>query len=127
MDRPYLINLPQISDPRGNLSFLEANGILPFEIQRVFWTYNVPSGERRGGHSYKTQCEVIIALSGSVDIVTIDQSNTQVTFRLDRANKALFLPAKTWRRMEYFSGNSFCLHVSNSKYNEQDYETTDRR
>ena len=126
MTRPYLIDIPQISDPRGNLSFLESNGILPFEIQRVFWTYNVPSGERRGGHAFKTQTEVIIALSGAVDIVTVDQTDTKVVFRLDRPNKALFLPAKTWRRMEYFSGNAFCLHLCDSKFNDGDYDREDR-
>lgn len=127
MNRPYLIDIPQIADPRGNLSFLESNGILPFKIKRVFWTYNVPSGERRGGHAYKSQSEVIIALSGAVDVVTLDETNTRVTYRLDRANKALFIPARTWRRMDYFSGNSFCLHLSDSEYNEKDYDRTDRR
>lgn len=127
MDRPYLIDIPQISDPRGNLSFLESNSLLPFKIKRVFWTYNVPSGERRGGHSFKKQREVIVALSGAVDIVTIDQNNSRVTFRLDRANKGLFIPAKTWRRMEYFSGNAFCLHLSDTHYNEEDYERFERR
>ena len=123
---PYLIDIPQIADPRGNLSFLDSNRILPFKIKRVFWTYNVPSGERRGGHSYKTQSEVIIALSGAVDVVTLDETHTRVTFRLDRANKALFLPARTWRRMEYFSGNAFCLHLSDSKFNDGDYDREDR-
>jgi len=127
MNRPYLIDIPQIADPRGNLSFLESNGILPFKIKRVFWTYNVPSGERRGGHAYKSQSEVIIALSGAVDVVTLDETHTRVTYRLDRANKALFIPARTWRRMEYFSGNAFCLHLSDSVYNEKDYDRTDRR
>ena len=126
MTRPLLIDVPQISDPRGNLSFLESQGILPFEIKRVFWTYNVPSGERRGGHAYKTQSEVIIALSGAVDIITVDQTNTRVVFRLDRPNKALLLPAKTWRRMEYFSGNAFCLYLSDLKYNDGDYDREDR-
>lgn len=126
MIRPYVIDIPQISDPRGNLSYLDSKGILPFEIQRVFWTYNVPSGERRGGHAYKTQTEVIIALSGAVDIITLDRTNSKVVFRLDRPNKALLLPALTWRRMEYFSGNAFCLHLSDSKFNDHDYDRKER-
>jgi len=125
--KPNLIDIPKIHDPRGNLSFVEEFKQFPFEIKRVFWTYNVPSGERRGGHAYKTQNELIIALSGAVDIVTIDESGSVVTFRLDRPNIGLLVPPNAWRRMELFSGNAFCVHFSDSKYNSEDYDRKDRR
>ena len=125
--KPTLIDIPKIHDPRGNLSFVEEFKHFPFEIQRVFWTYNVPSGERRGGHAFKTQNELIVALSGAVDVVTIDESGSVVTFRLDRPNKGLLVPPNTWRQMELFSGNAFCVHFSDSKYNLEDYDRSARR
>lgn len=121
-----LITFPQIADPRGNLTFIEGANHLPFKIERVFWTYNVPSGKRRGGHSYKTQNELIVALSGAVDVITVDKFNSRRTFRLDRPNIGLFIPNGTWRQMELFSGNAFCLHISDSKYNDQDYDREKR-
>lgn len=127
MKMPRIIRLPQIIDPRGNLSFLEEKTHFPFEINRAFWTYNVPGGKRRGGHSFKSQNEIIIALSGSVDIVTIDEADVLVRFKLDRPNYGLLIPPKTWRRMEYFSGNAFCLHLSDKKYDEQDYVRETKR
>lgn len=122
-----IIDLPQIVDPRGNLSFIESENHFPFSIRRTFWTYNVPSGKRRGGHSYKKQNEMIIALSGSVDVITIDESDIVTTFRLDRPNYGLLIPARVWRRMEFFSGNAFCLHLSDMVYNSDDYVRDYRR
>ena len=125
--KPTLIDIPKIHDPRGNLSFIEEFKQFPFEIKRVFWTYNVSSGERRGGHAYKTQNELIVAFSGAVDVVTIDESGNVVTFRLDRPNKGLLVPPKTWRQMELFRGNAFCVHFSDSKYSSEDYDRSARR
>lgn len=125
--KPRLISLPQIKDPRGNLSFIEEIDNIPFKINRVFWTYNVPSGKRRGGHSYRSQSEFIIALSGSVDILTIDRNHDKMYFRLDRPNKGLLIPPGIWRRMEMFSGNAFCLHISDSLFNEADYDRSIKR
>jgi hypothetical protein len=125
--RPRLIDIPQICDPRGNLSYVEGKGHFPFEIMRVFWTYNVPSGQRRGGHAYKKQNELIVALSGAVDIITIDEKGRLREFRLDRPNIGLLVPPRTWRQMELFSGNTFCVHFSDSIYNIEDYDRSQRR
>lgn len=127
MKKPLIIEFPQIVDPRGSLSFIESENHFPFEVNRVFWTYNVPSGNRRGGHSYKTQNEMIIALSGSVDIITIDEAELMTKFRLDRPNYGLFIPPRVWRRMEFFSGNAFCLHLSDMMFDPSDYVKSDRR
>lgn len=121
MEKPYFINLPKISDPRGNLTFMEYSKILPFKIERIFWTYDVPGGEIRGGHAYHYQEEVIIALSGSFDIVVTSQDNRQERFQMNRSYYGLYLPAKTWRHMENFSTNSLSLHLSSFKYSKEDY------
>jgi oxalate decarboxylase/phosphoglucose isomerase-like protein (cupin superfamily) len=108
-------------DPRGNLTFLQYPDYLPFKIKRTFWTYDVPSGEIRGGHAYKSQEEIIFALSGSFDLVIVNPNHTKVVIHLNSPNIGVYLPSKTWRHMENFSTNSFALHLSNSEYNESDY------
>jgi glyoxylate utilization-related uncharacterized protein len=115
------LKFPKISDPRGNLTFLQYPQQIPFEIKRVFWTYNVPGGETRGGHAYQSQEEVIIALSGSFDVVITDKQGNQETIHLNRGYEGLYLPPKTWRHLENFSTNSVSLHVSSSKFKEEDY------
>jgi hypothetical protein len=115
-----LLDLPKILDKRGNLTFIQ-NGNLPFSIQRVFWTYDVPGGEIRGGHAYKEQEEIIIALSGSFDvIVTNDKGDTNV-YSLNRSYFGLYIPAKTWRHMGNFSTNSISLHLSSNLFDSDDY------
>jgi hypothetical protein len=116
-----ILKLPKISDPRGNLTFLQEFDHVPFEIKRVFWTYDVPGGEKRGGHAYFQQHELIIALSGSFDVVITDNYGKCKTYSLNRSNYGLFIPAKNWRHMENFSTNAFGLHLSSSKYHEDDY------
>lgn len=116
-----ILNLPKINDPRGNLTFLEELNQVPFEIKRVFWTYDVPGGEKRGGHAYFQQQELLIALSGSFDVVITDLNGNCMTYSLNRSNYGLYIPAKTWRHMENFSTNAFGLHLSSCTYNEQDY------
>jgi hypothetical protein len=118
---PYIIDLPRITDPRGNLTFLQNNDQIPFEIKRVFWTYDVPGGETRGGHAYKTQQELIVALSGSFDVVVTKGNGKVETFHLNRSYFGLYLPPNTWRHMENFSTNSLGLHISSSKFNQADY------
>ena len=110
-----------ITDPRGNLSFIEYPGDLPFSIRRVFWTYNVPGGETRGGHAYRHQHELIIALSGSIDVVVkhLDESVEKIT--LNRGYLGLYIPPGTWRHIENFSTNAVCLHLSSMVYDEEDY------
>jgi hypothetical protein len=119
----FITNLkfPKISDPRGNLTFLQCPQQVPFEIKRVFWTYNVPGGEVRGGHAYHSQEEVIIALSGSFDVVVTDKYGNQVTIHLNRGYDGLYLPPKTWRHLENFSTNTVSLHLSSSVFNADDY------
>ena len=112
---------PKISDPRGNLTFLQFPQQIPFEIKRVFWTYNVPGGETRGGHAYYTQEEVIIALSGSFDVVITYKQGIQERVNLKRGYEGLYLPPKTWRHLENFSTNSVSLHLSSSSFIAEDY------
>lgn len=118
---PQIIQLPKITDPRGNLTFLQNPDQLPFVIKRTFWTYDVPGGETRGGHAYRSQQEIIIALSGSFDVVITNQNNKQQIFSLNRSYYGLFLPANTWRHMQNFSTNSLSLHLSDSLFNKEDY------
>lgn len=116
-----IIEFPKIQDPRGNLTFLQHSDQIPFEIKRVFWTYDVPAGESRGGHAYRTQQEVIIALSGAFDVVTTNKEGKEERFHMNRSYYGLYLPANTWRHMENFSTNSLGLHLSAAVYEEDDY------
>jgi hypothetical protein len=116
-----LLELSKISDPRGNLTFLQHPEQIPFEIKRVFWTYNVPSGETRGGHAYKNQKEVIIALSGSFDVVITNAFGIEERVSMNRSFYGLYLPAKTWRHLENFSSNAVSLHISDSEFDVSDY------
>jgi hypothetical protein len=119
--KPQIINLPKIQDPRGNLTFLQHPNQIPFEIQRTFWTYDVPGGEIRGGHAFHTQEEVIIALSGSFDVVITNSDGSKEKFSLNRSYYGLFLPPKTWRHIENFSTNALALHVSSKIFSIEDY------
>lgn len=114
------IALPKILDERGNLSFLQNNTHIPFEIKRTYWIYDVPGGEQRGGHAFKEQQELIIAISGSFDVRVFDGEQEQV-FSLNRSYYGLYVPAGIWRQMEDFSTNSLALVVSSTPYSEDDY------
>ena len=103
-----IIELPKFADPRGNLSFAEQNNHIPFEIKRTYWIYDVPGGEERGGHAFKENQEVVIALSGAFDVV-VDDGTTKKTFNLNRSYYGLYIPAGLWRTMENFSTNSLAL------------------
>lgn len=116
-----IINFPKIQDPRGNLTFLQCPNQIPFHIQRTFWTYDVPGGELRGGHAYHKQEEVIIALSGSFDVVITNTDGTKEKYSLNRSYYGLYLPAKTWRHIENFSTNALALHVSSEIFSAEDY------
>jgi glyoxylate utilization-related uncharacterized protein len=115
------LDFPKISDQRGNLTFVQFPEQIPFEIQRVFWTYNVSGGKVRGGHAYKTQQEVIIAISGSFDVVIKDRNGQLQRIHLNRGYEGLYLPPNTWRHLEHFSTNSVSLHLSSSQYDARDY------
>lgn len=119
--KPKIINFPKIQDPRGNLTFLQYSDQVPFEIKRTFWTYDVPGGEIRGGHAYKVQQEIIIALSGSFDVIVTNSDGSIDKYSLNRSYYGLYLPAKTWRHMENFSTNSLALHVSSDYFSKEDY------
>lgn len=115
------IEFPKIEDERGNLTFMQFPKQIPFNVKRVFWTYGIPGGEIRGGHAYKTQEEVIIALSGSFDIVfTLPDGRTE-KISLNRSYYGIYVPALTWRHMENFSTNALSLHISSSFYSREDY------
>ena len=115
-----LINLPRISDPRGNLSFIEKDNHIPFKIKRAYWIYDVPGGETRGGHAFKQQKEFIIALSGSFDVFVDDGINNKI-ISLNRSYYGLYIPAGLWRQMLNFSTNSVALVASSTNYYESDY------
>jgi len=116
-----IIELPKIEDPRGNLTFLQNQDHIPFDIKRVFWTYDVPGGAQRGGHAYYKQQEFIIALSGSFDVVVTKPSGERQIYTLNRSYYGLYLPPKTWRHMENFSTNALSLHLSSHAFDAADY------
>ena len=115
-----LIELPRFTDPRGNLSFVEQNNHIPFEIQRTYWIYDVPGGEDRGGHAYKTTDEFIIAIAGAFD-VTVDDGQQKKTFTLNRSYYGLYIPKGLWRTMDNFSSAALALEFADTKYNRKDY------
>ena len=117
---PKIINLPKIEDPRGNLTFIEEENHIPFKIKRVYWIYDVPGGQVRGGHAFKEQQELIVALSGSFDVV-IDDGKQKKTFSLNRSYYGLYIPSGLWREMNNFSTNSLAMVLSSTFYNEEDY------
>lgn len=115
-----IINLPKFLDPRGNLSFLEENRQIPFGIKRVYWIYDVPGGEHRGGHAYYNLQELIIALSGSFDVV-LNNGKEQKSFTLNRSYYGLYIPKMIWRHMENFSTNALAFIATDSFYSEGQY------
>ena len=116
----YLIDLPKITDPRGNLSFIEAHRHVPFDIKRVYYLYDVPGGEARGGHAHKTLEQFIIAASGSFDVVVRDGYDRKEFF-LNRSYYGLYVPKMVWREIENFSSGSVCLVLASDHYDESDY------
>ena len=115
-----IIDLPKILDERGNLSFLEQNKHIPFEIKRTYWIYDVPGGEIRGGHAYKTNHEFIVAISGSFDVILNDGKDKK-TFSLNRSYYGLYVPNGLWRHMDNFSTNSLALIIASEDYSADDY------
>lgn len=120
MQNTRIINLPKIEDIRGNLSFVEENNHIPFDIKRVYWIYDVPGGQKQGGHAYHKLHEFIIALSGSFDVV-IDNGNDKQTYSLNRSYYGLYVPNMLWRSLENFSTNALCLIFASEHYAEKDY------
>lgn len=120
MTQLKLINLPKILDKRGNLSFFEEGTHIPFKIKRVYWIYDVPGGQIRGGHAFKKQKELIIALSGSFDVIVHD-GKSEKTFSLNRSYYGLYVPSMLWRKMQNFSTNSLAVVASSTYFNLNDY------
>jgi len=121
MNSTKIIELPKILDYRGNLSFLEANNHVPFNISRTYWIYDVPGGEERGGHSYYENQEFIIALSGSFDVI-VNDGTSEKTYSLNRSYYGLYVPAGTWRQISNFSTNALAFIAASSDFDANDYE-----
>lgn len=120
LDKCKVIDLPRIQDPRGNLTFVEGGGHIPFDIQRVYYLYDVPGGEERGGHAHKGLQQLIIAMSGSFDVV-LDDGREKKRFHLNRSYTGLYVCPMVWRELDNFSSGSVCLVLASNKYSEDDY------
>jgi hypothetical protein len=115
-----MIDFPKILDVRGNLSFIQNYSQIPFEVQRVYWIYDVPGGEQRGAHAYRTLQELIIALSGSFDVVLNDGKETR-KYTLNRSYYGLYVPKMMWRHLENFSTNSLAFIAADQVYDANEY------
>ncbi|SMO49907.1 WxcM-like, C-terminal [Saccharicrinis carchari] len=118
--KPALIELPKYLDIRGNLSFVEEDTQLPFKIKRVYWIYDVPGGEIRGGHAFRKTQELMIALSGSFDLV-LNDGRQDYKYSLNRSYHGVFIPNMMWRKIENFSTNSLAVIISSTDYDANDY------
>jgi dTDP-4-dehydrorhamnose 3,5-epimerase-like enzyme len=114
-----IINIPKIEDYRGNIAIIE-NDVIPFEIKRVYYLFDVPSSAHRGGHAHKEQLEFLIPLSGSFDVILKDGNLTQKV-TLNKPDKGLLINKNIWRELENFSSGAVCLVIASDVFNEQDY------
>lgn len=115
-----LIDLPKIADPRGNLTFIEGGRHVPFEIKRVYYLYDVPGGAERGGHAHKALHQLIVAMSGSFDVV-LDDGYEKKRIHLNRSYVGLYIPPMIWRELDNFSSGSVCMVLASNFYEESDY------
>ena len=115
-----LINLPKITDPRGNLTVAEQLKDVPFDIKRAYWVYDVPGGESRGGHAHKRLRQLVVALSGSFH-VTLDDGEHRQTYLLNHPWQALLIETGTWRTLDDFSSGAVCLVLASEVFDEEDY------
>ncbi len=118
-----MIELPKVEDIRGNLSFIESGnrGVCPFEIERVYWIYDVPTGRKRNGRALRHTSEMIVAMSGSFDVVCIKPDGTKEVHSLNRSDRALHIPPGTWREINNFSTNSVAMVLASGPYNADEY------
>lgn len=115
-----IIDLPKIANPQGNLTFIEGDNHIPFDIQRVYYLYDVPGGAERGGHAHKELQQLIIAMSGSFDIV-LDDGKDKVRYHLNRSYSGLYVCPMIWRELDNFSSGSVCMVLASNRYDEADY------
>jgi dTDP-4-dehydrorhamnose 3,5-epimerase-like enzyme len=120
VDDCRIVELPKITDPRGNLTFIESDSQIPFDIQRVYYLYDVPGGSERGGHAHKELQQLIIAMSGSFDVV-LDDGKNKKRFHLNRSYFGLYVPTMIWRELDNFSSGSVCMVLASNRYSESDY------
>ncbi|MDD4967262.1 MAG: FdtA/QdtA family cupin domain-containing protein [Halothiobacillus sp.] len=115
-----IIDLPKIHDPRGNLTFIESHRHIPFDIQRVYYLYDVPGGAERGGHAHKGLHQLIIAMSGSFDVI-LDDGRKKQRIHLNRSYNGLYICPMIWRELDNFSSGSVCMVLASNHYDEADY------
>jgi len=120
LGRCQIIDLPKITDPRGNLTFIEANRHVPFGIQRVYYLYDVPGGAARGGHAHKNLHQLIVAMSGSFDVL-LDDGIEKRRFHLNRSYFGLYVCPMIWRELDNFSSGAVCLVLASNFYDPDDY------
>lgn len=120
LDNCKIVELPKITDPRGNLTFIEGNSHVPFDIQRVYYLYDVPGGAERGGHAHKGLHQLIIAMSGSFDVV-LDDGSAKRRVHLNRSYYGLYICPMIWRELDNFSSGSVCMVLASNCYDESDY------
>ena len=119
-NKPCIISLPRIYDPRGSLTFVQDNDQIPFEIARCYWTYDVPGGEGRGGHSHHEMSQVLVAVSGSFDVEVCDGYSWR-TYTLNKPFEGLLLPPGLWSTLVNFSSGAVCLALASTDFAESDY------
>jgi hypothetical protein len=120
LDQCRLIYLPRINDVRGNLTFIEGHNHVPFDIERVYYLYDVPGGASRAGHAHKGLQQLIIAMSGSFDVV-LDDGGQKYRYQLNRSYYGLYISPMVWREIDNFSSGSVCLVLASRPYEEEDY------
>lgn len=120
LEKCCIVELPKITEPRGNLTFVEGKTHIPFDIRRVYYLYDVPGGAERGGHAHKGLHQLIIAMSGSFDVV-LDDGHKKQRFHLNRSYFGLYVCPMIWRELDNFSSGSVCLVLASNIYEESDY------
>jgi dTDP-4-dehydrorhamnose 3,5-epimerase-like enzyme len=120
VEQCHLVDLPKINDPRGNLTFVEGERHVPFDIRRVYYVYDVPGGSERGGHAHKALQQLIVAMSGSFDVV-LNDGRTSRRFHLNRSYFGLFVCPMIWRELDNFSSGAVCMVLASNRYDEEDY------